>query len=111
MREYLDPGKPMCPIVDHIGIAANSADKLLKNLRETFKCIRQAGLKLTKHKCHFGANFLRRAITPTGVKPQKENVQTFLEKTKFSESKKKISNDTLGPLLTIEITSQDYRKK
>ena len=38
------------------------------------------------HKCHFGATeiyFLGRTITSQGVKPQTQNVQNFLEKTKF----------------------------
>ena len=70
---------------------ANDADHLIANLRATFKCIQEAGLKLTMHKCHFGAkeiDFLGRTITPQGVKPQKQNVQNFLEKTKFPKSKK-----------------------
>ena len=76
---------------DDIGIAANDVDHLMTNLRATFKCIQEAGLKLTMHKCHFGAkeiDFLGRTITPQGVKPQKQNVQKFLEKTKFPKSKK-----------------------
>ena len=43
------------------------------------------------HKCHFGAteiDFLGRIITPEGVKPQKERITNFLEKTKFPKSKK-----------------------
>ena len=43
------------------------------------------------HKCHFGAteiDFLGRTITPEGVKPQKERITNFLEKTKFPKSKK-----------------------
>ena len=43
------------------------------------------------HKCYFGTkeiDFLGRTITPQGVKPQKQNVQNFLENTKFSKSKK-----------------------
>ena len=77
--------------MDDIGIAANDVDHLMTNLRATFKCIQEAGLKLTMHKCHFGAkeiDFLGRTITPQGVKPQKQNVQNFLEKTKFPKSKK-----------------------
>ena len=41
--------------VDDIDIAANDAEKLIKNFRATFKCIQKAGLKWKKHKCHFGA--------------------------------------------------------
>ena len=77
MREYLDKvikGDQCAQYVDDIGIAANDADHLIANLRATFKCIPEAGFKLTMHKCHFGAkeiDFLGRTITPQGVKPQK----------------------------------------
>ena len=94
MREYLDKvikADQCAQYVDDIGIAANDADHLIKNLTATFECIRNAGLKLTMHKCHFGAieiDFLGRTITPEGVKPQKERITAFLEKTKFPKSKK-----------------------
>ena len=77
--------------VDNIGIAANDAHHLIGNLRATFKCIQEADLKLTMHKCHIGAteiDFLGRMISPQGVKPQRQSVQNFLGKTKFPESKK-----------------------
>ena len=94
MSEYNDKvieADQCAEYVDDIGIAANDADHLIANLSATFKCIQEAGLKLTMHKCHFGAkenDFLGRTITPQGVKPQKQNVQNFLEKTKFPKSKK-----------------------
>ena len=94
MREYLDKvikADQCAQYVDDIGIAANDAEQLIKNLRATFQCIRHAGLKLTMHKCHFGAteiDFLGRTITPDGVRPQRPRVQNFLEKTKFTKSKK-----------------------
>ena len=94
MREYLDKvikADQCAQYVDDIGIAVNDADHLIKNLKATFECIRHAGLKLTMHKCHFGAteiDFLGRTITPEGVKPQKQQITTFLEKTKFPKSKK-----------------------
>ena len=94
MREYLDKvikADQCAQYVDDIGIAANSATQLINNLRATFECIRTAGLKLTMHKCHFGAkeiDFLGRTITPEGVRPQRPRVQNFLEKTKFPKSKK-----------------------
>ena len=94
MREYLDKvikADQCAQYVDDIGIAANDADHLIKNLKATFECIRHAGLKLTMHKCHFGAteiDFLGRTITPEGVKPQKERITIFLEKTKFPKSNK-----------------------
>ena len=77
--------------MDDIGIAANDANHLIANLRANFECIREAGLKLSMHKCHFGTteiHFLGRTITPEGVKPQKERITNFLEKTKFPKSKK-----------------------
>ena len=91
MREYLDKADQCAQYVDDIGIAANNAVQLTNNLRATFQCIRTAGLKLTMHKCLFGAkeiDFLGRTITPDGVRPQRPRVQNFLEKTKFPKSKK-----------------------
>ena len=94
MREYLDKvikADQCAQYVDDIGIAANNTTQLINNLRATFECIRTAGLKLTMHKCHFGAkeiDFLGRTITPEGVRPQRPRVQNFLEKTKFPKSKK-----------------------
>ena len=94
MREYLDKvikADQCAQYVDDIGIAANDADHLIANLKATFKRIQEAGLKLTMHKCHFGAkeiDFLGRTITPRGVKPQKQKVQNFLEKTKFPKANK-----------------------
>ena len=77
--------------VDDFSIAAKDADHLIANLRATFKCIQEAGLKLTMHKSNFVAteiDYLGRTITPRDVKPQKQYVQNFLEKTKFPKSKK-----------------------
>ena len=57
MREYLDPvvkADQCAQYVDDIGITANNATDLIRNIRAVFKCIRQAGLKLTIEKCHFG---------------------------------------------------------
>ena len=94
MREYLDKvikADECAQYVDDIGIAANDADHLIANLRATFKCIQEAGLKLTMHKGHFGAkelDFLGRTITTQGFKPQRQNVQNFVEKTKSPKSKK-----------------------
>ena len=77
--------------VDDIGIAAaNDADHLIANQGATFKCIQEAGLKLTMPKCHFNAretDFLGRTITPQGVKPRGTMFKTFLKK-KFPKSKK-----------------------
>ena len=57
MREYLHPvvkADQCAQNVDDIGIAANNATDLTRNIRAVFKCIRQAGLKLTIEKCQTG---------------------------------------------------------
>ena len=56
MREYLDPvvrADQCAQYVDDIGIAANNATDLTRNIRAVFKCIRNAGLKLTIEKKPF----------------------------------------------------------
>ena len=94
LREYLDrviKADRCAQYMDDIGIAANDADHLIKNLRASSECIREAGLKLAMYKCHFGAteiDFLGRTIIPEGVKPQNERNTNFLEKTKIPKSKK-----------------------
>ena len=94
MREYLDPvvkADQCAQYVDDIGIAANNATDLTRNIRAVFKCIRQAGLKLTIEKCHFGVRqveFLRRTISPEGISPQARKIQNFHDKLRFPKSKK-----------------------
>ena len=94
MREYLDKvikADQCAQYVDDICIAANDAEQLINNLRAIFQCIQKSGLKLTMHKCHFGAteiDFLGRTIFPAGVKPQRPRVQNFLENTNLPKSKK-----------------------
>ena len=76
MREYLDPvvkADQCAQYVDDIGIAANNATDLTRNIRAVFQCIRNAGMKLTIEKCHFGVRqveFLGRTISSEGVSPQ-----------------------------------------
>ena len=94
MREYLDPvvkADQCAQYVNDIGIAANNATDLTRNIRAIFKCIRQAGLKLTTEKCHFGVKqveFLGRTISPEGTSPQSRKIQNFLYKLRFPKSKK-----------------------
>ena len=94
MREYLDPvvkADQCAQCVDDIGIAANNATDLTRNIRTVFKCIRQAALKLTIDKCHFGVRqveFLGRTISPEGISPQARKIQNFLDKLRFPKSKK-----------------------
>ena len=94
IREYLDPAikaDQCAQYVDDIGIAANTPEQLIKNLRAVFQCLRKAGLKLSIAKCHFGVQevgFFGRTITTKGVAPQKQKVTKFLERVKFPRSKK-----------------------
>ena len=94
LREYLDPvveADQCAQHVDDIGIAPNDATDLTRNIRAVFKCIRNAGLKLTIEKCHFGVRhveFLGRTISSEGVLPQSHKVQNFLSKLRFPKSKK-----------------------
>ena len=94
MREYLDPvvkADQCAQYVDDIGIAANNATDLTRNIRAVFKCIRNAGLKLTIEKCHFGVRpvqFLGRTISSEGDLPQSHKIQNFLDKLRFPKSKK-----------------------
>ena len=94
MREYLDPvvkADQCAQYVDDIGIADNNATDLTRNIRAVFQCIRNAGLKLTIQKCHFGVRkveFLGRTISSEGVSPQDHKIQNFLNKLRFPKSKK-----------------------
>ena len=79
MREYLDKAikaDQCAQYIDDIGIDANDTKQLCTNIRTVFQCIPNAGLKLSKSKCHFGVkqvDFLGRTITPHGlpIKPAK----------------------------------------
>ena len=57
IREFLDPfvqTNQCAQQVDDTGLAANNATDLTRNIQAVSKCIRQAGLKLSTEKCHFG---------------------------------------------------------
>ena len=94
MREHLDPvvkANQCAQYVDDFGIAANNATDIHRNIRAVFKCIRQAGLKLTIEKYHFGVKqveFLGRTISPVGISTQTQKIQNFLDKIRFPKSKK-----------------------
>ena len=94
MREYLDPvvrAYQCAQYVDDIGIAANNATDLTRSVRAVFKCIRQAGLKLTIEKRHFGVRqveFLGRTISSKGVSPQSHKIQNILNNLSFPKTKK-----------------------
>ena len=93
MRVYLNPvvkADQCAQYVDDIGIAANNATDLTRNIRAVFKCIRQAVLKLAIEKWHFGVRqieFLGRTFTPEGISPQARKIQNFPDKLRFPKSK------------------------
>ena len=84
MREYFDTvikADQCAQYAEDIGIAANTTEQLIKSIRERFKRIRKAGLKLTIEKRHFGVTqvkFLGRTILSNGIAPQDHKVKTFL---------------------------------
>ena len=94
MIDYLDKtikADQCAQYVDDIGIAANDTKQLCINIKTVFECIRNAGLKLSMSKCHFGVKqvyFLGRTITPDRVAPQADKVKDFLSKLRFPKSKK-----------------------
>ena len=94
IREYFDPvikAAQCAQYVHDIGIAANTPEQLIKNLRAVFQCLRKTGLKLSMSASHFGVqevDFLRRTITTKGVAPQKQKITKFVENVKFPRSKK-----------------------
>ena len=100
ITQYFDPvikADQCAQNVDNVGIAANTPEQLIKNLRAVLQCLRKAGLKLSMAKCHFGVqqiDFLGRTITTDGVAPQKQKLAKLLEKFKFPRSKKHFK-DTL----------------
>ena len=102
MREYLDPvfkSDQCAQYMDDIGIAANNATDLARNIRAIFKFIRQAELKPTTKKCHFGVRqveFLGRTISSEGVSPQTHKIQYFLNKLRFPKSKKALQRYLWG---------------
>ena len=100
MREYLDraiKADQCAQYVDEICIAANETKQLCRNIKTVFECIRNAGLKLSMSKCHFGVkqvNFLGRTLTPDGVAPQADKAKDFLSTLRFPKSKKALQRYT-----------------
>ena len=94
LREYFDPvvkADQCAQYVDDIGIAANNATDLTRNIWAVFKCIHQARLKMKIRKCHFGVRqfeFLSRTISSEGVSPQTYKIRNFWSKLRFPKSKK-----------------------
>ena len=100
MREYIDPvikADQYTQYVDVIGIAVNTTEQLINNIRAVFKCIRKAGLKLTIAKRHFGVTkveFLGCTITADGLALLDHKVTNFLSKVRLPKSKKEFQNNT-----------------
>ena len=94
MREKLDrviKADKCAQYVDDIGIAANTATELKRNIADVFQCLREAGLRLTMSKCQFGAKqveYLGKTVSAKGIAPQTHKIQKYLEQLKFPRSKK-----------------------
>ena len=99
MREYLDAviKADQCDqYVDDIGIAANTTEQLMKNIRAVCKLVRKASLKLAIEECHFGVTqveFFGRTITPNGVAPQDHKITNFLSEISFPKSTKQVQKN------------------
>ena len=95
MPEYLDPvvkADQCAQYVDDIGIAANNATDLTRNIRAVFRCIRNAGLKLTIENCHFGVTqveFLGRTFHPREYHHNPKKFKTF-KKIEIPQFQKKV---------------------
>ena len=96
MRQKLDP----CIItdkcfqyVDDVGTASNNVQEMIDNLECIFKCIQNAGLKLSPNKCEFGTasvEFLGQTSTSEGVQPTEEKITNFLEKLQIPQTEKQV---------------------
>ena len=99
--------------MDDIGIAANNATDLTRNIRAVFQCIRNVGLKLTIEKCHFGVRqveFLGRTNSSEGVSPQAHKIQNFQKKTEIPQIEKGFTAVSGLRKLLQKLHSQNGRK-
>ena len=89
VRQYLDPvvrADHCAQCVDEIGIAATNAMDLTREVSES---IRQARLKFTIEKCHFGGRqneFPDRTFSSHRILPQNNKIQNFPQKLRFPKS-------------------------
>ena len=68
--------------VDDLVIKSHTEAKLLRDIEETFKKLRQINMKLNPKKCTFGANkgmFLGYLINTDGIKPCAEKVKAVMQ--------------------------------
>ena len=98
MRDYLDPvvkADQCAQYVDVIGIAANIATEMTRNLRAALMCIRHTRLKLTIEKYRFGVRqveFCERTVSPEGISQQARKKNTFLVKLRFPKSNRALQH-------------------
>ena len=101
MREYLDKAikaDQCAQYVDDISIAANDSKQLCAKIKTVFECIRNAGLKLSVSKCHFGVkqvDFRAAPLNPWVSLPKQSKLQTSCQNSD-SQNPKKHSNDILA---------------
>ena len=82
MREYLDrviKSDKCDQNVGYIGIANHDAEEMKTNLGEVFRCVREAGVRLTIAKCQFSAvevQFLGRIVSPDGIARKNKRSKT-----------------------------------
>ena len=94
IQQYLLPvikNDQCAQYVDYNGIAANTLQRVIRNLKTVFQCLRKTGFKLSMAKCHFvvqEVDFLGHTITAKGLAPQKQKIAKFLIKFIFPRSKK-----------------------
>ena len=93
IRKYLDSvtkTDQCAQYVDDIGMAVNTPEQLIKNLRAVFHCLRKAGLKLSMAKCQFGVqevDFLGRTLTTKGVALKNKRLPNSSKKSNFHDPK------------------------
>ena len=78
---------------DDLGSGASDGNKLLENLDAIIKSIERSGFKLSMEKCQFGISqiqFLGHTITETGLSPNKDKVQKFLNNIKMPKAIKQV---------------------
>ena len=100
LRTYFDPvikADQCAQYVADIGIAANTLQHLIKNVRAVFQCLRKASLKLSMAKNHFEVqevDIFGRTITTKGEAPKNKRLPNSSKKSKFHDPRKN-SEDTL----------------
>ena len=96
IREYLEPVIKVdqcAQYVDDFGIAANTPQQLIKNLRTVFQRLFKAGLKLSMAKHHFEVqevDFLGRTIAAKKLTHKIKRSSKFVKKVNFPRSKKEL---------------------